>query len=68
MNRYICLILSLGCLLTGACQANTARSETVQNQSVTASTPGKTTVSSPDKKTQPVQEHRRFKRLSLPLR
>lgn len=68
MNKYICIMIGTACLLAASCQADTARREPAP-----ATAPASSTKASPapplsGQRNDGVQEHRRFKRLSLPLR
>lgn len=63
-NKHTCLIIGAACLLAAQCQAGTVRTEPVRTMQA-----AKTAQNKPaDSRKGGIQEHRRFKRLSLPLR
>lgn len=59
MNKYALIMMGAGCLLAAACQAASVRTEPVRK--APSAVPA-------DQQGRKAQEHRRFKRLSLPLR
>ena len=63
MNKYTCIMIGAACLLAASCQADTARREPVRNTA-----PASSAAPQSGQRNDGVQEHRRFKRLSLPLR
>lgn len=68
MNKYLWMITGIGCLLAAACQADTVRTEAVRNIPAAAAVQAKSAADPAGHRNEGVQEHRRFKRLSLPLR
>lgn len=67
MNKYTCIMIGAACLLAASCQADTARREPARNTAPASSVQASATPQS-GHRNDGVQEHRRFKRLSLPLR
>lgn len=63
MNKYTLIMMGAGCLLAAACQA-----EPVRNIPAASSVQARPSAAPAGERTRGVQEHRRFKRLSLPLR
>lgn len=68
MNKYTLIMMGAGCLLAAACQADTVRTEPVRNTPAASSVQARPSAAPAGERTRGVQEHRRFKRLSLPLR
>lgn len=68
MNKYTCIMIGAACLLAASCQADTARREPVQNTAPASSVQASSAAPLSGHRSDGVQEHRRFKRLSLPLR
>ena len=68
MNKYTLIITGAGCLLAAPCQAAAVRTEPVRSISATASAQARPSAAPADQQGKKIQEHRRFKRLSLPLR
>ena len=62
MKKYALIMMGAGCLLAAACQAASVRTEPVRKAPAAAS------AAPADQQDRKAQEHRRFKRLSLPLR
>lgn len=63
MNKYTSIMIGAACLLAASCQADTVRREPVRNTA-----PASSAAPQSGHRNDGVQEHRRFKRLSLPLR
>lgn len=68
MNKYALIMMGVGCLLAAACQAASVRTEPVRKAQAAASAQARPSAAPADQQGRKVQEHRRFKRLSLPLR
>ena len=68
MNKYALIMMGAGCLLAAACQAASVRTEPGRNAPAAASAAGGSSAAPADQQDRKAQEHRRFKRLSLPLR
>lgn len=68
MNKYTLTIMGAGCLLAAACQAAAVRTEPVRSVPAKASAQARPSAAPTDQQGRKIQERRRFKRLSLPLR
>lgn len=68
MNKYIYAVMGAACLLAASCQADTARREPVAKTAPASSAQAAPASSRSAQRNDGVREHRRFKRLSLPLR
>lgn len=68
MNKYTCIMIGAVFLLAASCQADTARREPVRNMAPASSVQAPSAAPQSGHRNDGVQEHRRFKRLSLPLR
>lgn len=68
MNKYTCILMGAACLLAASCQADTVRREPVPNTAPASSVRTSSATPQAGHRNGAVQEHRRFKRLSLPLR
>lgn len=68
MNKYTCITIGAACLLAASCQADTVRREPARNTAPAASVQDSSAAPQSGRRNNGVQEHRRFKRLSLPLR
>ncbi|MCC8149843.1 MAG: hypothetical protein LIO64_12850 [Akkermansia sp.] len=65
MNKYTCIMIGAACLVAASCQADTAR---MRNMAPASSVQAPSAAPQSGHRNDGVQEHRRFKRLSLPLK
>lgn len=68
MNKYTSITIGAACLLAASCQADTVRRGLVLNTAPASSVKASSAAPQSGHRNDGVQEHRRFKRLSLPLR
>ncbi|MBT8777709.1 hypothetical protein HHJ06_03450 [Akkermansia muciniphila] len=68
MNKYTSIMIGAACLLAASCHADTVRREPVRNTAPASSVQASSAAPQSGHQNDGVQEHRRFKRLSLPLR
>lgn len=68
MNKYTWIMIGAACLLAVSCQADTVRREPVRNTAAVSPVQASSAAPQPGHRNDGIQEHRRFKRLSLPLR
>ena len=68
MNKYALIMMGAGCLLAAARHAASVRPDPVRPAPGAAAGEGRSSAAPADQQDRKAQEHRRFKRLSLPLR
>lgn len=68
MNKYALIMMGAGCLLAAACQAASGPYGTRPESAGRGFRGGPVLRGPADQQDRKAQEHRRFKRLSLPLR